>query len=155
MLEYLERRFARILLAIPNIYVFRVNEAELLFSVKNMERQISLALEQDRIAVFYQPIYSVREQRFTSAEALVRMIDEDGKIIMPGEFIRIAEENGMIRGLDLSIVAEGVETKEQLLIMEELGIQYIQGYYFSKPLSEQHYIEFIKEKNLNQTGGVV
>lgn len=83
------------------------------------------------------------------------MIDEDGKIIMPGEFIRIAEENGMIQGLDLSIVDEGVETKEQLLIMEELGIQYIQGYYFSKPLSEQHYIEFIKEKNLNQTGGVV
>ena len=71
MLEYLERRFARILLAIPNIYVFRVNEAQRLFSVKNMERQISLALEQDRIAVFYQPIYSVREQRFTSAEALV------------------------------------------------------------------------------------
>ena len=52
------------------------------------------------------------------------------------------------------IVAEGVETKSQLETMESLGIQYIQGYYFSKPLSEQHFLEFIKEKNVGKTGGV-
>ena len=60
----------------------------------------------------------------------------------------------MIQGMDLSIVAEGIETEEQLRTMENLGIQYIQGYYFSKPLSEQHFLEFIKEKNADNTGGV-
>ena len=49
----------------------------------------------------------------------------------------------MIRGLNLQIVSEGIETEEQLKIMEELGIQYIQGYYFSKPLPENKFIEFI------------
>ena len=60
----------------------------------------------------------------------------------------------MIHGMNLSIVAEGIETEAQLKMMEMLGIQYIQGYYFSKPLSEQHFLEFIREKNADKTGGV-
>jgi len=34
----------------------------------------------------------------------------------------------------LKVVAEGVETKDQLSILKERGCDYIQGYYFSKPL---------------------
>lgn len=60
----------------------------------------------------------------------------------------------MIHGMDLGIVAEGIETEPQLETMKTLGIQYIQGYYFSKPLSEQHFLDFIKEKNADETGGV-
>lgn len=40
----------------------------------------------------------------------------------------------LARGLDFSIVAEGVETVEQLNYLESLGCQCAQGYYFSKPL---------------------
>jgi diguanylate cyclase (GGDEF)-like protein len=36
--------------------------------------------------------------------------------------------------LDLKVVAEGVETKEQFEILKELNCDYIQGYYFYKPL---------------------
>ena len=36
-----------------------------------------------------------------------------------------------------------IETKEQFQTMEELGISYIQGYYFSKPLSERQFLDFI------------
>ena len=49
----------------------------------------------------------------------------------------------MIKGMDLAIVSEGIESEEQLRSMEELGIQYIQGYYFSKPLPENKFIEFV------------
>lgn len=49
----------------------------------------------------------------------------------------------MVHGMNLEIVSEGIETKEQYEVMEELGISYIQGYYFSKPLSEQQFLEFI------------
>ncbi|WP_076584909.1 EAL domain-containing protein [Vibrio ostreicida] len=37
--------------------------------------------------------------------------------------------------LGLKVVAEGVETQEELDILSDLGIDYIQGYFFSKPLS--------------------
>ena len=50
----------------------------------------------------------------------------------------------MIKGMHLQIVSEGIENEEQLKIMEALGIQYIQGYYFSKPLSVKKFVEFIE-----------
>ena len=52
----------------------------------------------------------------------------------------------MILGMKLHIVSEGIETKEQLETMEELGIEYIQGFYFSKPLPLLKFIEFISHQ---------
>ena len=52
----------------------------------------------------------------------------------------------LLKNLKISIVIEGVETKEQYEHMKELGIEYIQGYYFSKPLDEDAYVKFMKKK---------
>jgi diguanylate cyclase (GGDEF)-like protein len=41
----------------------------------------------------------------------------------------------MAKELGIKTLAEGVETREQLAFLQERGCQYIQGYYFSKPLS--------------------
>jgi EAL domain-containing protein (putative c-di-GMP-specific phosphodiesterase class I) len=51
----------------------------------------------------------------------------------------------MILDLGLCIVSEGVETEEQLEAMKKLGVQYIQGYYFSKPLPQDEFVCFVKE----------
>lgn len=53
----------------------------------------------------------------------------------------------MAQSLGLEIVAEGVETKEQLDFLEALGCDYYQGYFFSKPLPEQEF-ERLLERNL-------
>ena len=53
----------------------------------------------------------------------------------------------MIHGMGLSVVSEGIETKEQFEEMEQLGICYIQGYYFSRPLPQQEFLEFVRERN--------
>ena len=55
----------------------------------------------------------------------------------------------MIQGMHLKIVSEGVETEKQFEVMKDLGINYIQGYYFSKPLPELEFLQFIEEKNVN------
>ncbi len=52
----------------------------------------------------------------------------------------------MILKMGRKIVVEGIETKEQFEYLESLGITYAQGFYFSKPLSEKEFLEFI-EKN--------
>lgn len=57
---------------------------------------ITKAISQNMVEIYYQPIYSVMEERFTSAEALARIRTEDGDIVMPSEFIPIAEESGLI-----------------------------------------------------------
>ena len=53
----------------------------------------------------------------------------------------------MIHGMNLEIVSEGIETAEQFRTMEELGISHIQGYYFSKPLPEAEFIQYLETKN--------
>lgn len=41
---------------------------------------------------------------------------------------------GLARSMNLSVVAEGVETREQLEHLREIGCDYVQGYYFAKPM---------------------
>jgi len=41
---------------------------------------------------------------------------------------------GLAQNLGMDVVAEGVETREQLEILRALGCKYGQGYFFSKPL---------------------
>lgn len=260
---------------------------EEMYNEKKMEQLIFSAIENDRIEVYYQPIYSTKERKFTCAEALMRMRDAEGNIIPPGAFIGVAEKNGMIiqlgeivfekvcqfikenslirygmkyieinlsvvqcnhmslaedlirimekyevnpeyinleitetaslsakrilldnmkclmnygvhfalddfgtgqsnlnyivdmpvdivkfdrmmtnsyfengkakyvmdaamqmiRGMNLKIVSEGIETKQQYDVMENLGINYIQGFYFSKPLPKNEFIDFLEEKS--------
>lgn len=254
---------------------------------KRIERLLLDGIENDRVEVFYQPIYNTRERRFTCAEALVRIYDNENRLIGPGAFIEVAEKNGMIlklgrivfekvcrliqeerperfglhyievnlstvqcadeelaedfleimkrydipphrinleitetaslvaketlrrnmermmdrgirfslddfgtgqsnlnyimempvdivkfdkemsqaffendrahfvmnaaismvQGMELETVSEGIETEEQLQIMQDMGISFIQGYYFSRPLPPDAFLEFLKEKN--------
>ncbi len=51
----------------------------------------------------------------------------------------------MIKELDLKIVVEGVETKELANKFSSLECEYIQGYYYSKPLPKDNFINFVEE----------
>ncbi|MGL4862888.1 MAG: EAL domain-containing protein [Cetobacterium sp.] len=51
----------------------------------------------------------------------------------------------LIKDLNFEVVAEGVETKEQLDFLKELDVDYIQGYYFSKPLSLSDFNTLLKK----------
>lgn len=50
----------------------------------------------------------------------------------------------MGHGLRLKVIAEGVETAEQLAFLKERGCDEIQGYYFSKPLTAEDFGEYVK-----------
>ncbi len=50
----------------------------------------------------------------------------------------------MAQALNLSTVAEGVETVEQLELMKTLGCDQIQGYFFSRPLPADDFLEFYR-----------
>ena len=53
----------------------------------------------------------------------------------------------VIHSMDSMVVAEGVETKEQYEYLKSIGCDYIQGYYFSKPVPQEDFVEFVKENN--------
>ena len=64
---------------------------------------------------------------------------ELGRIIL-GNSVR------MIDQMHRQILVEGVETKEQVEMLRELCVDYLQGYYFSKPIPKNEFIEYIQAK---------
>ena len=49
--------------------------------------------------------------------------------------------------LNVKVIAEYVETKEQCQLLEELGCNLYQGYFFSKPISLEDFIKELKRRN--------
>ncbi len=92
--NYLKRK------AIGNIQVFKSELYEEDLEIRNLVTNISKALDEDIMYLEYQPIYHLKDNRIEGIEALIRWSDPIKGNISPGEFIPIAERNGLIKKLD-------------------------------------------------------
>ena len=54
----------------------------------------------------------------------------------------------MIKDLEMKVLAEGVETLNQQKMLEDIGVEYLQGYYFSRPLPVCDLIDVIKTNSI-------
>jgi len=91
---------------------------------RDIETALKRALEQRRVEVYFQPIYSTENKRVVGAEALARLNDERLGFIPPNEFIRVAEHNGDITELGRQIfdhVCRFVTSEK----VEKHGIEFI------------------------------
>lgn len=61
-----------------------------------------------------------------------------------GELL-IKELLSLSKRLNMKVIAEGVETKDQIEFLKENGCDAIQGYYYSKPLPENEFIEYLSK----------
>ncbi len=94
---------------------------------EDTEALIRAAMEEDRIEVFYQPIFSTKEGRFVSAEALVRIRERDGNIIPPGRFIPIAEKNGLISQIGEIVFDKTCAFIKKNNLRADYGIEYVES----------------------------
>ncbi|MBP5604235.1 MAG: EAL domain-containing protein, partial [Ruminiclostridium sp.] len=69
-------------------YNFRINN--------NIDKILTRAIINNKFEMYYQPIYSVKDKKFLSAEALIRLNDEEFGFISPGLFIPAAERMGLM-----------------------------------------------------------
>lgn len=53
----------------------------------------------------------------------------------------------MIKDLNMEIVVEGIETEEMVQKFSDLKCDFIQGYFFSKPIPQREFVEFIDRWN--------
>lgn len=65
----------------------------------------------------------------------------DGAIIYLENTIR------MLKNMNYYVLVEGVETLEQKMLLERLGCDYFQGFYFSKPVQKQVFADYLKVVN--------
>lgn len=90
-----------------------------------VEHAIEYALRNQSLQIYYQPIHSTDDGRVISAEALARIQDEELGLLMPDEFIPLAERNGSIFRLGEQVfekVCKFIQTHD----MKELGLNYIE-----------------------------
>jgi diguanylate cyclase (GGDEF)-like protein/PAS domain S-box-containing protein len=78
------------------VSLFNTQMYETTLARMNLESELRLAVERQEFEVYYQPIYKLDGDRVVSFEALVRWNHPQRGLILPGEFIGIAEETGLI-----------------------------------------------------------
>lgn len=94
--------------------------------IKKIEEVVQQAIDEDGFEVYYQPIFSTKEKKFASAEALVRLKDTTTLgYISPEIFIPIAEENNMIRAIGNVVfhkVCRFIRDKK----LADYGVEYVE-----------------------------
>jgi len=73
-----------------------------------MEEELKQAIEEKKIIVNYQPIFSAKSNRIAGFEALVRWQRQEGDIVLPEEFISLAEETGLILPLSKIVMEKSI-----------------------------------------------
>ncbi|MBO6241856.1 MAG: EAL domain-containing protein [Butyrivibrio sp.] len=92
---------------------------------KKIDGIVKRALEDGLLDVYYQPIYSPSEGKYTSCEALVRLKDPKLGFISPAAFMPVAEKNGTVLDIDrfvLDSVCEMISTTG----ITDYGVEYVE-----------------------------
>ncbi len=66
----------------------------------------------------------------------------------PKMWIAIQNTVRMLKDMNMEIVVEGIETEKMVEQFTDLNCDYIQGYYYSKPIPEDEFVEFIKKTHV-------
>ncbi len=72
----------------------------------DLENDLWHAISDNQFVVYYQPIVSLADGRATNLEALLRWNHPTRGLLMPGSFIQVAEETGMIEGIGEFVLDE-------------------------------------------------
>lgn len=80
-----------------------------------LENRFESAIKNKEFVAYFQPKYDVKTERITGAESLVRWINQDGSMVMPGDFIPLYEKDGLIVKLDEYIFRYVCEFQRELM----------------------------------------
>jgi diguanylate cyclase (GGDEF)-like protein len=69
-------------------------------------QSLTLAIEENRIVPYFQPIIDLKEEKIVKYEALVRQIATDGTVISPAQFLELAAQTPLYRELTKTMVEQ-------------------------------------------------
>ncbi len=120
--------------------VFTVDK-NILIDKTNQLRDVGIAISIDDFGTGYSSLSVINELHVNKVKIDKAFIDKIGEGGMP--VLRAIAS--MSQSMGWEIVAEGVETAEQVQILTAINIHYMQGYYFSKPVEYSSLFPFSNE----------
>lgn len=102
-------------------------------------RQLGLRLSMDDFGSGLSSLNALRTLPFDILKLDKNFLRTDTTTLK--ERIVVSNIVNMARELQLEIISEGVETKEQAAFLKSIGCEYAQGYLFAKPMPAKEYIE--------------
>ena len=111
-----------------------------------VENKLRSAIERDALVVHYQPVLNAGDGRLAGSEALVRIRNEDGSLVMPGEFIDVAEDSGLISTLGHQVLIKAVRQTAEWTRMAVPGQQplSIAVNVSARQLTDPNYVENLR-----------
>ncbi|MBQ5320133.1 MAG: EAL domain-containing protein [Oscillospiraceae bacterium] len=111
--------------------------------VNNLEKltQAGISFSLDDYGTGYSNIKSVASLPISIVKLDKTFVDEENN---PRMWIVLKNTIKMLKDMDMSIVVEGVENAELAKKFAELDCEFIQGYYYSKPVPKSDFITFMK-----------
>jgi len=86
---------------------------------KKVEDEINLALENNRLLMYFQPQIDTKEMNIIGAEALIRLKQADGSVLPPNVFLGVAKKNAFMDRIDQFVLEETI--KNAWVINESLN----------------------------------
>jgi diguanylate cyclase (GGDEF)-like protein len=83
----------------------------------NLLNDLIVAVAEDAITPYFQPIINLKTNQVSKCEVLARWQHPDGEFISPDEFITLAEESNLINKIDLSMLENS--TRELILLGQQ------------------------------------
>ena len=109
----------------------------------DIDRYIRKAIANRSFSMYYQPIYSVRDNKFVTAEALIRLIDDEVGFISPADFIPAAEKSGAIYDIGNFVIDSVFGFVKQV---KPYGVQYIEINISAMQCMNDSFVDEVKDK---------
>ena len=104
--------------------------------------RIEQALSEGRFRLYYQPIQAFGPWAIRHGEILLRMVDEQGRIVLPGAFIPAAERYGLMLTIDQWVVSKSLEALK--IIADDAGVFTIN--ISGQSLGAAEFLEFVTDR---------
>jgi EAL domain-containing protein (putative c-di-GMP-specific phosphodiesterase class I) len=119
-----------------------------------VENDIRKGLENQEFQLYYQPIVDLKTNRLMGFEALIRWLHNERGLLLPGEFLDIAEESGLIVPIGEWVLKQAcmqLKTwQEEYPALQGLSVNVnISSKQFSHPRLEQQVVEALNASGLN------
>ena len=74
-----------------------------------MTKKVKRAIQNDQLWVQYQPIYHANNNAISHFECLIRLFDEENKVVPPNEFIHVAQKANLYPEITKKVLTEAVK----------------------------------------------